>query len=277
MPQVDDNLELKAGRSLIPGHPADDALLSLLASMACSDGRMDPRELDFLVKIRSDLGSRGAVEAWARAHTRPIDLQQLATVITTPDDQWKALRFVARMAWKDGELATEERRVLAALAAALQLPDGAVERVLREMSPDDGKRFTSERILRTLVDVHWDSVQLASGALVSDDLRAVTPAGAELVARVGLEKVEVLALCTDGLAARFREGAAFLSWSELVTYTRERGLGTALVLHTEDGRRFTLVDQRMSGLATLLDRLLDLDGKRRRGEAPRVDTLRQGE
>lgn len=277
MPQVDDNLELEAGRSLIPGRPADDALLSLLASMACSDGRMDARELDFLVKIRSDLGSREAVEAWARTHNRPVDLQTLAEVIATPDDQWKALRFVARMAWKDGELAAEERRVLAALASALRLPDGAVERVLREMSPDDGKRFTSERILRTLMDVHWDAVQLASGALVSDDLRAAAPLGVEVVARVGLEKVEVLALCTDGLVARFREGAAFLSWGELVTYTRERGLGTALLLHTEDGRRFSLVDQRLSGLAMLLDRLLDLDGKRRRGEAPKVDTLRKGE
>ena len=181
------------------------------------------------------------------------------------------------MAWKDGELAAEERRDLSALSQALRLPPGAVDRVLREMSPDDGKRFTSERILRTLMDVHWDAVQLAAGTLVSDDLIAVSPEGVEVVARVGLEKVEVMALCTDGVVARFQEGAAFIAWNDLVTYTRERGLGEALVLHTEDGRHFTLVDRRLSGLAMLLDRLLDLDGDRRRGQAPKIDTLRQGE
>ena len=277
MPQVDDSLELRAGRSLVPGRPEDDALLTLLASMACSDGEVHDDELDFLVKIRPDLGSREAVAEWTRSHAQPVDLNRLAAAIPGTDDRWKTLRFAARMAWKDGELATEERRELRALAMALSLPDGAVARVLREMAPDDGKRFTADRILRTLMDVQWNAVQLASGALVSEDLHAAAPRGADVVARVGLEKVEVMALCTDGLVARFQEGAAFLPWGDLVTYTRERGLGEALRLHTEDGRQLTLVDQRMSGLATLLDRLLDLDGGRPKGEAPKVDTLRQGE
>ncbi|MBX2796649.1 MAG: TerB family tellurite resistance protein [Myxococcales bacterium] len=277
MPQVDDSLQLRAGRSLVPGRPADDALLTLLASMACSDGSVHDRELDFLVKIRPDLGSREAVAQWTMAHAQPVDLGRLAAVITRPDDQWKALRFAARMAWKDGELASEERRDLTALAGALRLPPGAVDRVLREMSPDDGKRFTADRILRTLMDVHWDAVQLASGSLVSEDLHAACPLGVEVVARVGLEKVEVMALCTDGIVARFQEGAAFLAWNELVTYTREHGLGEALVLHTEDGRHFTLVDRRLSGLAMLLDRLLDLDGDPSDAKAPHVRTLRQGE
>jgi hypothetical protein len=144
------------------------------------------------------------------------------------------------------------------------------------MSPDDGQRFTPERLLQTLMAVHWDAVQLASGDLCSEDLHAVTPATSEIVARVGLEKVEVMALCTDGVVARFREGAAFLGWHELVTYTRERALGESVRLHTEDGRAFTLVDQRLSGLTVFLDRLLDLsDGKRvPRGDAPKVDTIR---
>jgi len=163
------------------------------------------------------------------------------------------------MAWKDGELADSERAFLSRLAQALSLGETAVERALREMSPDDGKRFAADRLLRLLMDVHWDAVQLASGALCSEDLVAVTPAGSEVVARVGLERVEVMGLCTTGLVARFQEGAAFLAWSELVTYTRERGLGNALKLHTEDGRSWSLVDQRLSGVSTLLDRLLDLD------------------
>jgi hypothetical protein len=124
------------------------------------------------------------------------------------------------------------------------------------------------------MDVHWDAVQLASGALCSEDLVAVTPATTEVVARVGLERVEVMGLCTDGLVARFQEGAAFLAWSELVTYTRERGLGPALKLHTEDGRSWALVDQRLSGVSTLLDRLLDLDEGKPRTNRPKIDTLR---
>ena len=275
MPQVDDTLELRAGSELEAGRPADDALLVLLASMACSDGEVHDKELDFLVKVRRDLGSREAVRSWALSAAQPLDPAALAKAITSPDDRWKTLRFAARMAWKDGELADEERRDLDALAAALSLPPMAVDRVLREMSPDDGNRFTAERILRTLMDIHWDAVQLASGALCSEDLHAAVPPTAEVVARVGLEKVEVMALCTEGLVARFQEGAAFLAWGELVTYTRGRGLGSSVQLHTEDGRSYTLVDQRLSGLCMLLDRLLDLDGKRREAsEAPKIDTLR---
>ncbi|MEN0061963.1 MAG: TerB family tellurite resistance protein [Myxococcota bacterium] len=277
MPRVHDNLELMAGSALDPRKPSDEALLTLLVSMAFSDGTVHPDELAFLAKLRPDLPDATAVQQWAQQAARPLNVPELTRAITDPDDQWKALRFAARMAWKDGELAAEERRDLETLARALVLPDGAVERVLLEMSPDDGRRFTADRILRTLMDVHWDAVQLASGALVSEDLRAAVPAGAEVVARVGLEKVEVMALCSEGVVARFQEGPAFLRWGDLVTYTRERGLGEALRLHTEDGRQFTLVDQRLSGITTLLDRLLSEDDRPSPTRAPRVDTLRQGD
>ncbi len=273
--QLDASLQLQAGSSLTPGRAADDALLILLASMACSDGEVHSKELDFLVKVRPRL-SRDEVEAWALRHAVAIDVRAIARVVTNPDDRWKTLRFAARMAWKDGELADEEHDLLARLASVLELPDGAVERVLGEMSPDDGQRFTPERLLQTLMGIHWDAVQLASGELCSEDLHAVTPSTTEVVARVGLEKVEVLALCTDGVVARFQEGAAFLGWNELVTYTRERALGSSMRLHTEDGRSFGLVDQRLSGLSVFLDRLLDLtDGKRNpKGRLPKIDTLR---
>ncbi|MEO0600401.1 MAG: TerB family tellurite resistance protein [Myxococcota bacterium] len=277
MPRVHDNVELRAGSALDLRRPSDEALLTLLVSMAYSDGTVHPDELAFLAKLRPDLGDAAAVEAWARATARPLDVAELTRAIADPDDQWRALRFAARMAWKDGELAVEERQELDTLARVLALPDGAVDRVLREMQPDDGQRFTADRILRTLMDVHWDAVQLASGALVSEDLHAAMPSTAEVVARVGLEKVEVMALLTEGVVARFQEGPAFLRWADLVTYTRERGLGEALKLHTEDGRQFTLVDQRLSGIATLLDRLLSEDERPSPTSTPRIDTLRQGD
>ncbi|MEQ1566036.1 MAG: TerB family tellurite resistance protein [Myxococcota bacterium] len=275
MPKLVESLELASGGGLTPGRPADDALLTLLASMAVTDGSVHDRELDFLRLVRRDLPDRGAVERWALTHAKPLDLAELARQVNNPDDRWKTLRFAARMAWKDGEVAVSEQVFLRDLGAALGLPPGATDRVLREMMPDDGQTFTSERILRALLDVRWDSVQLASGALVSEDLLVVSPPRMEVVARVGLEKVEVMALATDGLVARFQEGAAFLAWSVLVTYTRERGLGEALRLHTEEGRYFTLVDARLAGLAFVLDRLLDREGADR-GDVtpPKIDTLR---
>lgn len=274
MSKLMEDLALASGGGLVPGRPADDALLSLLASMACSDGTIHDKELEFLSAIRKDL-SRVDLERWVREHKRRPDLATLATRIVSPDDRWKTLRFAARMAWKDGEIASSEQQFLRELAAALSLTAMGVERVLREMQPDSGHRFTAERILRTLLDLHWDAVQLASGNLVSEDLLGVSPPHLEVVARVGLEKVEVMALATEGLVARFQEGPAFLPWNDLVTYTRERGLGEGLRLHTEDGRAFTLVDQRLAGLALVLDRLLDEERSAPREEAPpKIDTLR---
>lgn len=261
MADVQQDLQLVAaeGSSLRPGNPADDALLRLLAHMVVSDGVVHAGELGFLARLLPHLEGE-ALEEWAREHgSDEVDLVEIASAITDPDLQWKCLRFIARMAWKDGELADEERDLLTGLARAMKMPARAVQRVLSEMSPDDGSRYTSERILKCLVEIHWDAVQLASGDLVSDDLIAVLPAGAEVVARVGVDRVEVIGVTTGGVAARFQEGAAYLSWTDIVTYTRAFGLGAAITLHTEDGRSYTLVDARMSGMGVFLDRLLGSD------------------
>lgn len=267
-----DETVLLEGSSLVPGREADDALLSLLASMACSDGEIHPSEMRFVQKLLPGLTPEQA-ETFVRQHAGPFALEGLGQVITDPSDRWKTLRFVARMAWKDGELARSERELLQELADELGMT-GAVERVLREMSPDDGRRYGSDRLLKMLMDIHWDSVQLASGSLVSADLVAVTPAKTEMVARVGLDKVEVMGVCTDGVVARFQEGAAFLRWSELVTYTRDFGLGSALKLHLEDSRAFTLVDQRLAGFATFLDRVLEGERAKKAPTPLKVERVR---
>jgi hypothetical protein len=272
MPRLDDSLELQApSRSaLTPGRPADDALLRLLAHMAYSDGIVHDDELEFLARVRPGLNP-DQLRDWALKHGgAELDLDSVVSALETPDEQWKCLRYAARMAWKDAELADEERELLARLARGMKLPDGAVSRVLDEMAPDDGKRFAEARILKCLMEIHWDAVQLASGDLVSEDLLAVTPHSTGVVARIGLESVEVMAVCTGGISGRFLEGAAFLSWSDIVTYTRTFELGSAVRLHTETGASYCLVDGRLTGLAVFLDRLLGADERRGRGDKPKV-------
>ena len=272
MPQLDDSLELHApSRSaLTPGRAADDALMRLLAHMACSDGVVHDDELEFLARVRPGL-NRNQLRDWALKHGGDeLELAGVISALTTPDEQWKCLRYAARMAWKDAELADEERELLNRLADGMKLPSGAVERVLAEMSPDDGQRYTEERILKCLMEIHWDAVQLASGELVSADLLAVTPHSTRLVARIGLESVEIMAICTGGISARFLEGAAFLAWSDIVTYTRTFELGSSIRLHTETGASHTLVDGRLAGLAVFLDRLVGADERRSSGEKPKV-------
>jgi len=238
--------------------------------MACSDGVVHDDELEFLARVRPGL-NRNQLRDWALKHGGDeLELAGVISALTTPDEQWKCLRYAARMAWKDAELADEERELLNRLADGMKLPSGAVERVLAEMSPDDGQRYTEERILKCLMEIHWDAVQLASGELVSADLLAVTPHSTRLVARIGLESVEIMAICTGGISARFLEGAAFLAWSDIVTYTRTFELGSSIRLHTETGASHTLVDGRLAGLAVFLDRLVGADERRSSGEKPKV-------
>ena len=257
MAHVDEFLRLAQGEKtdvIAPGNAADDSLLALLVHMAFSDGVLDEDELDFLRKVlpgREDGELRSWVETQAQ---KPLNFDALKQGLPTVDERWKCLRFAACMAWKDSVLADEERTMLNELAVAFELPKGAVERTLSDTSP--AKRDLSEEaILDALQSMNWAAVQLVGGELVSPDLQQLIPEGADFVARVGLDDVEVMAFYKQGLVARFRQGASFVQWSDLVTYSRSFGLGSAVELHTEDGRTWTLVDSRLSGLCMLLERL----------------------
>ena len=50
--------------------------------------------------------------------------------------------------------------------------------------------------------------------------------------------------------------AQFIPWDDLVSYSRSFALGETLLLHTEDGRSYTVVDARLGGLALVLDRIM---------------------
>jgi hypothetical protein len=277
MSTLDPTVELKAAArsALDEQEPADAALLSLLAFMACSDGEVHDHEVDFLAKVlpgrpRDDL-SEWALE-YAAATT--LDLDYLVTSIKLVDDRWRCLRFAARMAWKDGEIADDERMLLASIANKFEMPKGAVDRVLREMAPsEDGGVYTPARIIGMLQSVKWEAVQLAGGGLVSDDLIAVRPTDAKVVARVGLDKVEVMALCTTGVVGRFQQGPAFVKWGDIVSYTRDFQLGSSLRLHMEDASSLDVVDSRMGALALVLDRLFD-GSEREAVPAPTFEKLR---
>lgn len=272
MATVQDTLDL-SGTAVVPsvltpGEPAADAILHLLAHMANSDGVLHDGEMDFLAGILPGRSS-DSLRTWVeQVGTEPPLLDEVADAISNDDMRWTCLRFTARMAWKDGELQKEEQVFLAKLAETLGLPSFAVERVLREMEPS-AERFTTARIIEVMQAVKWSAVQIASGPIASGDLGAVAPPGSQCVCRVGLDKVEVMGVYEGGLSARFLEGPCFLRWSEIVSYSRDFGLGSSVRLVTEGGVAYTLVDARLTGLCMVLDLLLGGD-ERPQGEAPKV-------
>ena len=259
MKPLEESLELTASErsTLKDGDAAHEALLALLAYMASSDGQVHPHELDFLERILPGR-SRDDLAEWAKGHgsAGALDVDYVVRSITQPDEQWKCLRFAARMAWKDGEVADDERELLAGLARGFGLPQGAAQRVLRETAPRSASSLEPRLVLAAVQAPRWEAVQLAGGQLVSEDLCAVLPPEAEVVARVGVDRVEVMALTTTGVVGRFAEGPAFIPWDDLVSYSRSFALGATLQLHTEAGRSYTIVDSRLGGLALVLDRIM---------------------
>lgn len=272
MAKVHDTLDLTGNALpsvLAPGDPAADAILHLLAHMAYSDGVLHDGEMDFLGGILPGRTPE-ALRAWVKdVGSKPPLLEDVARAIEDDDMRWTCLRFTARMAWKDGELQDEEQQFLETLRKTLGLPPFAVDRVVREMKPS-AERFTTPRIIEVMQAVKWNAVQIASGHIASADLAAVAPPGEQCVCRVGLDKVEVMGIYEGGLTARFLEGPCFIPWSEIVSYSRDFGLGSSVRLVTEGGVAFTLVDARLTGICLVLDHLLGGDHRPPKGEAPDI-------
>lgn len=263
-------LETPEGRSLLPGDPASDAILELLVRMASSDGHLDARELEMLQGMLPDLGDFDLRAFVDRVNRTALDLAGVAAALPDDDHRWTALRFCARMAAKDEVIDDEEDRFLAALAAALDLPDGALDRVRREIGGLPTDDLTPERLAALVEQLQWDAVDLAPGAVESPDLVPRVPDGAVGVYRVGVDAAEVIGLYVEGLVGRFLEGCAFLPWRSLVGHSRSAGLAAGLCLHTEDGRAWTLVDRRLAGLGLLLDRLHGPEAPRASLAAPTI-------
>lgn len=269
-----EQLESFAGSAIRYGaHPSDDALVHLLVHMALSDGVLDESELAMIERIMPG-HSRAEVRAWIHeVRATPLDLTALGEALDTDDRRWVALRFAARMAWRDEELAAEERQFLERAVAALGLPRGALDRVLREMTGPPLERLDVAFLEEVLQGMAWGAADFAPGGVQSLDLVPHVPADARPVARVGVDHAEVLGVYDRGLVGRFLEGAAFLPWRRIVSAARGMGLESSVRLHTDDGRIWSLVDARLGAIALLIDRLFRPDDPDPTGEAPIIQRV----
>lgn len=259
MSRVRDYLNLiedPSSARLEPGDPADGALLALLAYVAFSDGEVADQELEFLQKVLPHRDPE-ALRAWAaEAGQMELDLAIVADAMPTISERLTCLRFCARMAWKDGVIDEREHNLLVQLAEVFEFPAGTLQRILDEFRGRINGAPSLEDLKEAFDGTGWGAVQHGSGQMRSE-LNDLVPEGSTVVGRVGLDNVEVIGVLDTGVVGRFREGKAFLPWDEIVGFTRVPTLEAALVLRTEAGGRWTLVDHRLNGLAAVFTRLFE--------------------
>ncbi len=261
-------LESVAGSSILPGRPADDALLELLVHMASQDRVFEESEIAMLQRVVPSW-TDGRVRAYlGEVAGRPLDLERIAGALDAPDQAWTALRYAARMAARDDHMDPTERVFLDTLAEALALPRGAVDQVLHELTRREVRRMDPGALREAVGRYDWGAADFADGPVQSRDLVPYVPEGATGVMRVGVDQAEVLGLYDEGLVGRFLEGPSFLPWSEIVGCSRGSGLESSVRIHTEDGRVWSIVDTRLAGIQMLLDRLYRVEPTASSGNAP---------
>jgi hypothetical protein len=241
--------------------------------MAFSDGVIDEAELDMLrgvVALPDDEALRQWIE---RVLQTPLQLTSLARDLDTDDRRWTALRFAARMAWKDRDFAAEERVFLEQLASALSLPEIALHQVIREMAGPPSDRLSARMLRNTLAHLQWDAAQMAEGPVASGDLVPQVPKGAVPVARIGVDQAEVMGVYEEGVVARFLEGPKFLRWQDIIGSSRGVGLESSIRIHTEDGRIWSLIDARLGGIKLLFDRLYRSEASARSRKLPSIQQV----
>lgn len=256
--QVLSALSSHHGGALRPGRPEDDVLLELLVRMASSDGVFEDEELHML---------QAAVPGWSEVQLRSfightlatnLDLDRVAAACQTDESRWTALRFVARIAWRDAHFDDEEAALLARIADVFGIPH-ALDRVMREVASPLADRQDPVRLERLLQQIPWGSASFVPGPVASMDLAPLVPADATPITRIGVDHAEVMGIYAEGLVSRFLEGTAFLPWRAIVGCTHASGLESSVRIHTDDGRAWSVVDTRLAGVAWLIDRLHHAD------------------
>jgi hypothetical protein len=228
-----------------------DATMSLVAAVVASDGVVHEDEL----RLLTQLDPRRSYDAgWVRVRAAEgFDADALSTTLSTDENRWRALLLAARVAWTDRHLATEEKALLVRLAVSFGLPEDAVEKVLGEMV-GNARRAVTEADVRAATDgMPWEELEFTPGPARSALAQVATDESSLGVLRI--EGVEIVVLFPSGFAAGFREGDAFVRWSDIAQYSRIPVFGAALRIDTTDDRTLTLVDVRARPIGAFLDRV----------------------
>ena len=132
-----------------------------------------------------------------------------------------------------------------------------------------GRRYSqlNDALTDALRHMFWDTLVPDRDELESD-LASVVPEGAGAVCRVLLhDDSEVAGIFTQGLAARFDHGPAFVRWDEIERYTRVPVPGAAFHLLTAKGNH-SMSDPRLRDVGALLDVIYGRVPVNRPDEAP---------
>lgn len=236
--------------SLTPGHVLDEPLLVLMVFLAYSDGVLDPDELALIGRMRPDLEA-AALRRWVEEQADiTFDSSALAAQISEPVERWGAMRLATRMVCMDGDIAAEELSVLADLARAFELDEGAPQRAARDVVAAGGP-VSQDRLMSSLRNMLWRQTRPTRNP-PGGGLREAAPADAEHVATIELGDDEVAALYVEGLAAAFTCGPRFVRWTDIRTYTRVPVPGASFHLKTAD-LHLKMADPRMRDIGALLD------------------------
>ncbi len=236
---------------LLEDETTREAAMSLVVAVVASDGVVHADELLLLTQLDP---RRTFDAAWVTAESeRGLDLDAVAKVLGTLENRWRALRLSARVAWTDQQLASEEKALLVRLAASFELPIDAVETVLADMVGQARREVTEANVLAALDGMVWEELEFSRGPARSSLAQVAT--GEVAIGVVRIEGVEVAVLFPSGIAAGFREGDAFVRWSEIRQYTRIPVFGTAVRIDTTTSLTLTLVDVRARPLGAFLDRV----------------------
>ncbi len=253
MPRVDAYLALIDDPERPPldlEHPQDAPLLSLLIALAHSDGEIRDEELALIERIcphRAGPELRAWVEAQGDA---ALDLRTLANAFPDPVDRWNLVRLATRMMCIDGDIAPEEKEVLADLAAALGLDPGAPDRAVREVVAHGGA-VSAERLRSSLRNMLWRRARPTADP-PSGPVAAAAPSCTTPIATVLLDGEAVAAVYLEGLAAQFESGVHFVPWDAIRTYTRVPVPGASFHLKTDD-LHLKMSEPRMRDIGALLD------------------------
>ena len=256
MARADEYLALLDDPSAPPpagSHPADPSLIALLVHMSCADGFVQEEEFEYFEKLLPDRDASEILEYVAETAATELDFAEMSRQLGSDEERRGAMRFAARMAWADRVLEMQEKLPLIRMASYFDFHEDEVEHALESVIGRPEGEVSPEAVVEAMIGMHWTGARLEERGLLSE-LKQVAPPDAMSVACLLVDGEERAGLYDQGMAAFFEEGAEFLRWNEVSTYSRLPLLGAALRVVTTDGRVLTVRDSRLKDVGTLMDR-----------------------